>query len=244
MKKNIRKRKNNNDNKKNVLLIIAVILVGALIAGGTYAYWAWNSNNLVLIGNAYVDTGDMGLTFDAAGVTATIKNLAPAPCTNSTYATKATITLKRYNTSSYPGYVPMTLKLTSFTWKNAKPTTGSSGNLKNIKYLVSTSSSACTTAVKGNDNVAISGDLSGITVGSTANTAQTQTTTLKTWNYTVLPNAGTHLTTGAITETYYLYVWLDSSYEFTNWGSNAVQDPLEGLTFTLQWTMGTLQEGA
>ena len=44
------------------------------------------------------------------------------------------------------------------------------------------------------------------------------------------------------TQTYYLYIWLDSSYEHTNTGS-VNSDPMQGLSFTTQWS-GTIAQNS
>ena len=37
-------KKNNNNGKTIFLAIVAVIFIGALVGGGTYAYWIWQTN--------------------------------------------------------------------------------------------------------------------------------------------------------------------------------------------------------
>ncbi len=223
MKKN-NKKSNTNGNKKNSLLIVALVLVVALIAGGTYAYWTWNSNNL-LTANVTIDTGTMTFTLNGGGTTS-VGNLAPADCTatgyDTTYVAKFPVTVTRSNTTDFPGTIDVSLQLTSLTWKNAKPT---GTQLANVKYILTSSSSLCKTAVGS-----VSGSLSGATIGSTANTAQTQTTNISTWTYTIPAN------TASGSQNYYLYFWIDPGYTFTNWGSGLVQDPLEDLKFTVTWT--------
>ena len=229
----MKNNKKNKKDKKTGLIIVVLLLVLALIAGGTYAYWSWNSNNLITV-NMTIDAGTMSLTFNGGGNT-TVQKLAPTNCTasgyNTNYVAKFPVTITRANSTTFPGSITFTLQLTSLTWKYAKP---SSTDLANVKYILTSSNSLCTTAVGG-----VSGSLTSATVGSTANTAQTQTKTLSSWTYTIPAN------TASGSETYYLYFWIDPGYTFTNWGSNAVQDPLEDLIFTVNWTSnGTIQQAA
>lgn len=225
--------KKNNNNSKTLILVIALIMAIALIIGGTYAYWVWNSNNIVSV-NVTTNLGSTGLTLD--GGSTTNNKLAPAACTHASYANKKTITIKRYNDAAFPASVTLTLKLTSFTWSHAKP---ADADLAHIHYALvnSTGASSCTTGVvsaTGN-----SGTFSGATLGSTANTANNPNKTLITWNYEI-PVGGT--SGSQVTETYYLYTWLDTSYTFTNYGSGAIQDPLEDISYTLTWSASTITQ--
>ncbi len=226
-----------NTRKKIGLIAVVIFLIVTMISGATYAYLRWNSNNLFNI-RIVTDIGDMGLTFDGGNMT--INSLAPAPCTNGTYASKITTTIRRFNTSSYPGYVTFYLKLTSLTYNQGTLT---SNDLSHIHFLLSTASNSCLNAVTDYYNNSISGTLDSAQIGSVG-VAQSQTTTLSTWTYTLPARSGTNLSTGAITNTYYLYVWLDEDYTFTNYGSNGSQDPMEGLNFTLTWTSdGSIEQG-
>ena len=238
--KNNKNMKNNkkDNNKKTGLLALALVLVAALIAGGTYAYWIWNSNNVVAINTIVTGGVKMGLTLN--GGTATINKLAPAACTHSTYSSKVTTTISRYNETPYPGTVTLTLSLTSLKFNHGTLT---STDLGYVHYLLSTSSSSCATAVTGSDSTAISGTLAGATIG-TSGTAKTQSTVLSNWVYKLPAGAAATAGTEAApkTETYYLYVWIDPAYTFTNYNSNQIQDPLQDLEFTLQWSANTITQ--
>ena len=65
--------------KNQILMIIAVLLVGLMVAGGTYAYWLLRVN--ITNTNIVVELPNIGVTFDG-GVT-TVSGLAPASCNNS-----------------------------------------------------------------------------------------------------------------------------------------------------------------
>ena len=231
----MKKKTNSKKQEKNNtgLLIVALLLVIALIAGGTYAYWSWNSNNIVTV-NLTTTFGTMGATFN--GGTVTINKLAPAACTHSTYATKITTNISRYNTTAYPGHVTFTLKLTSLTFNHGAL---NSTALQSVKYALGTSASSCTSSLV--TTTSNTGNLSGATIG-TSGTAQSQNVKLLDWAYTLPAGAGT--SSSPVNETYYLYFWIDKNYTFTNWGSEGIQDPLQDLTFTVQWSASDIQQAA
>lgn len=225
MKKNNKKSKKNN---KNSMLIVAIMLVLALVAGGTYAYWGWRGN--IVNYDVTIDTGGMGLTLD--GGMGTVKAMAPALCTDSTYANKYAVNIKKYNTTNFAGTTTLTLNLTSFTYTHNKP---DSTQLGNIKVALTTSSSSCA-------NPLASGTFASATVSSSAGAAATQTTPIFNWTYTLPAMTGTasNMDTDS---TYYLYVWLDSGYEYWNEGSGVITDPLQDITFNLGWSASTIQQG-
>ncbi len=246
-------KKTKKKEKKNTgLIALAIVLVAALIAGGTYAYWVWNSNNLLNI-RLNVDLGTMGLNLD--GGTATINRLAPAPCTHNTYSTKVTTTVSRYNTTSYPGTVVLTLNLLSLKYQSGR-TALTATDLSHLHFLLSTSASSCATAVTGSDSVAVSGTFSGATIGAagaTAGTDASPNSVLKTWEYKLPAKTGTP--DAPVVETYYLYVWIDESYTFTNYNtanpnsftnattqSTGIQDPMQDLEIVLKWTTDTIYQ--
>ena len=191
------KKNKKNKNNKTIALIVMLMLVLALIIGGTYAYWVWNSNNIVSV-NVTTNLGSTGLTLNVES--ATNNKLAPASCTNSSYANKQVIKITRYNDTSFPASVTLTLKLTSFKWTHAKP---SDADLNHIHYALvnSTGSSSCTTGtVQATGN---GGTFNGTTMGNSAGSAVDLDKTLITWNYEI-PIGGTS-SSPALPETYYLY---------------------------------------
>ena len=234
MKKKNNSKKQEKSNKTG-LLIVALLLVLALIAGGTYAYWSWNSNNIVTINTTIGTYGTMGATFN--GGTVTINKLAPASCTHSTYSTKITTNLSYYNETPFPGSVTFTLKLTSLTFNHGTLTATA---LQNVKYALTTSASSCTSNLVTTTNN--TGNLSGATIG-TSGTAQTENVKLFDYAFTLPANNGTASSPKSAT-TMYLYFWIDPTYTFTNWGSNSIQDPLQDLSFTVQWSASTIQQSA
>ena len=225
-----------NTNKKNGLIILGIILIVVLIIGSTYAYLMWNSNNLVTVNLTIDDFGTMGLTLD--GGTVTVNKLAPASCTHSTYATKITTTVSRYNTTEFPGLTTLSLNLTLIYSETYLIPQYMRDDFSHVHYLLSTSPSSCSTAVTGYDDNSVSGTLAGsYTAGNT------QTTKLVDWKYLIPAKSGTE--NNKITETYYLYVWIDPEYEFTYYsleGGTGYLDPLQNLEFTLTWSASNIEQ--
>ena len=214
-------------NNKMLITTLFVFSFIMLVIGSTLAYWTWTSNNLVAI-NITTNMGNIGLLFN--GGTTTIDNLAPARCTHSTYSNQIPLTIERYNETEYPAMVTLSLKLSSFTWNNAKPT---SDDLSHIYFAITNKNNTC-------DNSFTSGTLINGTTNNTISTAQAQNTTILTWDYILPENSGT--SQNKITENYYLYVWLDPEYTFNNNGNNQIQDPLQDISFTITWDASNIEQ--
>lgn len=244
----MKNNKNKKENKTTVAIIAAVIMVIALIAGGTYAYWIWRGNVASI--SVTTSIGKIGLTLNGGdGVigSSTSAGLAPAACTNSTYASKDAIAISYYNQTDFPARVTLTLTLNSFTWNNG--TKPSSSQLGNIKYALSSSSSSCT-SLTGDTNGTLSnnaGTFSAVTVGSTKGTAASPN--YKLFDLTFLLPANTGTESSPATKTYYLYFWIDAGYAGTNgssttFGSGVIDDPLQGISFQAKWTASDIVQSA
>ena len=135
----------------------------------------------------------------------TAQNLVPTDQCNGTYAIKRTIVATNTNSTNSAMTASVQLNPTTF------PT-----QLKStyIKWAVTTSSSSCTTGVVK------SGNFSTVTQGTPFEIA----------SFTVPANTTTEKET-----TYYLYIWLDSTYSSQNIG-NTVNDPMQDKSFTLSLT--------
>lgn len=211
---------------KTLIAVGIVLLIIVLVGGATYAYWTWTSSNAQKTNISFtipdmIEEGFYANLNGSGNVAAT--KLAPAECTNATYAIKKTITITHKNTTPITANVTATLSAKSLTWKYGNQS-GVQGKLSNIKYALTTSSSNCTTgAVK-------TGTLSGLTVGATANTAATQNIKLFDQTFTSPANAANEST-----QTYYLWVWIDKNYAHQNVG-NANSDPLQDIAFNLEWS--------
>ena len=161
------------DNKYLIpVLLIATVIV--TIMGGTLAYWNWQTTNAQKTNVTFTISANFSCGADGGG-NITSNTLAPTDCTNSTYAIKRTITTSITNSGADPVYMDLWLNINSIG-------TGLS-NSENFRYVLSTSSSSCTSGIvsKGNFKGKVANDkinlLKNVTSGST----------------------------------YYLYIWLDKA---------------------------------
>lgn len=217
------------DRKKLIIAILATLIIIVLVGGATFAYWTWVTNtaqqtNVSFVVNQSDLEGEMYATLEGNGTT-TATNLKPATCNGSNAIVK-TITIKYLNKTVQAATVSATLSVTAFTARSASYLP-SSPNLGYLKYALTTSSS-CTS------NVQKSGSFNGLTFSSTV-TPTNLPLTLFTQTFTASANMSAEGT-----QTYYLYIWLDSSYEHQNIGS-VNSDPMQGLSFTTQWS-GTIAQ--
>ena len=167
-------------NRKIVAIFLFLTIIFTL-SGGTLAYLNWRSAS----NTAVTFTVEAGFSCAADGegdITSSQVMLAPSSCTNSTYAIKRTV---KVMPTVKNGKVYMDL------WLNINKLDTGLKNSDNFKYVLSTSSTSCTTGVVA------SGNFKGKTAGSTVMLLEEK-------EYTQ-----------TATETYYLYVWLDSAEEST-----------------------------
>lgn len=220
------------DRKKLIIAILATLIIIVLVGGATFAYWTWVTNtaqqtNVSFVVNQSDLEGEMYATLEGNGTT-TATNLKPATCNGSNAIVK-TITIKYLNKTVQAATVSATLSVTAFTARSASYLP-SSTNLGYLKYALTTDSSSCTS------NVQKSGSFNGLTFSSTV-TPTNLPLTLFTQTFTASANMSAEGT-----QTYYLYIWLDSSYEHKNIGS-VNSDPMQGLSFTTQWS-GTIAQNS
>lgn len=231
------------DRNKLIIAIVAVLIIVALVGGATFAYWTWVSNSAQQTnvsftlpedaGGADMDADgdgnpDLYATLEGNGTT-TATDLKPTTCNGSNAIVK-TVTIKYRNQTVQAATISATLNVTAFTARSTSylPTSTTLGYLK---YALTTSSTSCTTGVQKN------GTFNGLTFSSTVTP-----TNLPLTLFTQTISASADGAGGAEkTQTYYLYIWLDSSYEHTNTGS-VNSDPMQGLSFTTQWS-GSIVQG-
>ena len=166
---------------RKIITIFLILTIIFTLSGGTLAYLNWRSAS----NTAVTFTVEAGFSCAADGggnITSSQVMLAPSSCTNSTYAIKRTV---KVMPTVKNGKVYMDL------WLNINKLDTGLKNSDNFKYVLSTSSTSCTTGVVA------SGNFKGKTAGSTV-------TLLEGKEYTQ-----------TATETYYLYIWLDSAEEST-----------------------------
>ena len=78
-----------NNNKKKIVTILLILLLVFTIIGGTFAYWSWQTTDAQKTNVTFTVTREFSCSADGGGnITSNDKMLAPAACTNPTYAIK------------------------------------------------------------------------------------------------------------------------------------------------------------
>lgn len=192
--------------EKDNKIIISIIAVAMIIALVGGGTYAWF--RWVSANNTVVNITVAGGTYtlDGGGDITTDKTMvATDECNHSTYAIKRTITANTTNSTS----TAMTAKI------QLNPTTFPTQlKISELKWVLTTSSTSCTSGIVD------SGDFSTVA----------ENTIFELTSFTVPAE-----TTTTQTNTYYLYIWLDSSYDSLNTGTT-VSDPIQNKTFTLELT--------
>ena len=192
--------------EKDNKIIISIIAVAMIIALVGGGTYAWF--RWVSANNTVVNITVAGgkYTLDGGGDITTDKTMvATDECNHSTYAIKRTITANTTNSTS----TAMTAKI------QLNPTTFPTQlKISELKWVLTTSSTSCTSGIVD------SGDFSTVA----------ENTIFELTSFTVPAE-----TTTTQTNTYYLYIWLDSSYDSLNTGTT-VSDPIQNKTFTLELT--------
>ena len=125
--------KDNKDKNKLILSIVAVVLVIVLIAGGTFAWWTWNSANNTDV-KFTIEGGTM--TIDGGG-NITAQKMVPTASCNGSYAIVKTVKVNAVNSTNTSMTAKVNLNLTNLP---------AALKTANMKYFISESSSAaCTT---------------------------------------------------------------------------------------------------
>ena len=214
------------EKNKLIIAIVAVILIIVVVIGATYAYWQWSTNTAQATNVKFtVPTQDelLGATLNGGG-SITVSNLAPAACTNGSYAMKKQISLSYFNQTSQTASIKATLTVNN--WVQSHPGTL---RLNHLHYALTTGANAGTGCDKGT-----------IVAGGTSSSFVTSGALIDNVEIKSVP-AGTGTAASPATETYYLWVWIDSTDTGSNTGST-VTDPMQDLSFTLTWT-GTITNG-
>lgn len=202
------------DREKLLITIIGVALIIVLVGGATFAYWTWRSSTNTAV-TFTVQGGSM--TIDGGG-NITAKSLAPAVCTNSTYAIQKKIKVTSTNDTGTDMTETLQLKITSLT-----PVTG--------RTLTDTQKQSIKWAI-----VKLSGESAYTSATCSSPTNQGTFSGLSTNSVITLYTATGNAKANATTTTYYkLFIWIDSAYSGTQTTGTTVTDPLQDLTLNLSW---------
>ena len=186
------------DKNERAIIVLMTLTIIFTIMGATFAYWNWNStteqktNVTFTVGSSFSCSADGG-----GSLTSNDIQLAPAHCTNTTYAIKRTITVHPTITQNNINvYVDLWLKVNSIA-----PNLSAS---ENFKYALTTSPTNCETGV--------------VTIGSfygASTNYEKELLHYKEYSQTT-------------TETYYLWIWLDSAETNSNTMNQAFNFELGG----------------
>lgn len=134
------------DNKSLKIGIIFIVLaVIATLVGSTFAYWSWQSSVAQQTAVTFTVTAGFSCSADGGGnISPGDMGLAPATCTNSTYAIKRTVTVSP--TINIDGDIYMDL------WLKVNSIGSGLAASQNFKYALTTSASNCATGVQAQGN--------------------------------------------------------------------------------------------
>ncbi len=141
--------------EKNYKLLIFFIVAGILLAviGSTFAYWRWSTNSAQNTAVTFTVSSDFSCSADGGGnITSSDKILAPATCTDTTYAIRRTVVVDVTKNGGQDVYLDLKLKVNSIAAELSAS--------ENFKYALTTSSSSCTS------NVIATGTFNGTTANS------------------------------------------------------------------------------
>ncbi len=229
--------KKDNNIKSVFLAIVAVLFIGALVGGGTYAYWTWQTNEAQRTAVTFTISKP---NFTIVGDNLSSNTLAPtqscyytqASYSQHTLAGKATVTAVNNTSASMKATITLKGALKPVSGRTL-PTSGSN-SAANIHWAIKEVASATTGFSAGNctgtaGSTYATGTFAGITPNSSTLTYSDITTSI---TFNVAPGA-----TG--TKYYQVYVWIDSAYTHTNYG-NTNDDPMQGLTVALTFSESSL----
>ncbi len=204
---------------KIIIAVVAVLLITVAVVGATYAYWQWTTNTTQQTAVTFtVPNKDDQLSASlAGGGTTTVSSLAPAACTNATYAMKKEMTLTYKNLTTQPASVKATLTVSNWT----QPHTGTL-RLNKLHYALTTGSAGGSGCDAGTNRTLVAGGSSSsfVTSGALINNIEIKAVPAN---------------TAQDSQTYWLWVWIDSSDNGSNSGST-ISDPMQDLSFTLTWS--------
>lgn len=227
--------KKDNNIKSVFLAIVAVLFIGALVGGGTYAYWTWQTNESQ---KTMVTFTISKPNFTIVGDNVTSSSLAPTQScyyvssssghVNHTMAGRATVTATNNTSASMKATITLKGALKPVSGRTLA--TSGSNSAANIHWAIKEVASATTGFSAGNctgtaGSTYATGTFAGITPNASTLTYSDIATSI---TFNVAPGA-----TG--TKYYQVYVWIDSAYTHTNTGSTN-DDPMQGLTVALSFS--------
>ena len=223
--------KKNNQIKSIFLAIIAVIFIGALVGGGTYAYWTWQTNSsqqtavtFTISKPGFTIVGDNISSNTLAPTQSCYYQSSTSGHVQHTMAGRATVTATNNTSASMRATLVLKGSLTPVSGRTLQSSgSNSAANIHwAIKEVAGAGTAFSTTNCTGTGATYATGTFSG----KTANGAYSDINTSITFD--VAPGV-------TATKYYQVYVWIDSAYTHTNYG-NTNDDPMQGLTVKMTFS--------
>lgn len=206
------------ETNKLIFALIAVVLIIVIVGGATFAYWSWTTNtSQQTVINATVPANS-DFTYTIVGNNVTSTGMYPtSDCDGAGALVGNTATVTVINPTESPMQAALKIRATLSSSQGSLTST----NKGKLNWAIVQMSSATATAA---DNACSTSKIASGTLASASSNTDIDT------GITFIAAAN------ATTVKYYkLYVWLDSSYTFTNTGS-AVTDPMQNLNISVKWS--------
>ena len=226
-----------NNIKSIFIAIITVIFIGALVGGGTYAYWTWQTTTeqrtpvtFTISKPNFTIVGD-NLSSNTLAPTQSCYYPASTGHVQHTLAGRATVTAENNTSASMRATITLKGSLTTASGRTLQ--SSGSNSAANIHWAIKEVASAGTDFSTSNCSGTTGSTYStGTFSGKTANGQYSDITT--SISFDVAPGLGS-----PVTKYYQVYVWIDSDYTHTNYG-NTNDDPMQGLTINMTFSESSL----
>lgn len=198
---------------KIIASIVVVVIITILVFSATYAYWAWTSNKEQQTNVQFI-VENPGLNASInGGAGGDFNNLMPTVTCPSSNTMQKEVTIQYENKTTTKAKVTANLFLTALT-----PThrTLSSDDKSHLHWSITTSA----------NNECSSSPLQQGTFQNLSNGSIITSLVID----DIMAN------TSSTSKTYYLNVWLDDSYSGLVNEGNVVNDPMQELTVSLEWS--------
>lgn len=207
------------ETNKLIFALIGVALIIVIVGGATFAYWSWTTSTSQ---QTQINVVVNGASMTIVGNNVTSTGMYPTADCNGSGALKGdTATVTAVNETASPMQASLKIRAT------LSKTSLSEANKGKINWAIVEETGVSAAASEKTDGTESTCSTSKIASGTLASV--TSNTDIDT-GITFIAAAN------ATTVKYYkLYVWLDSSYTFTNTGDN-VSDPMQNLTISVKWS--------
>ena len=207
------------EKNKLIIAIVAVLAIILIVTGATFSYFFWriteeNETNIT------VKVG--GATLNISGNNVTNDKIYPTTC-NTSAALKGSATVTAVNSSNMIMETNLKIRVSLYANQGILNET----NLPKLHWAIVDTTNSTTKSCLSPDAQGTFENVVAAT--SKANFPDQTYTDIDTTITFEVPQSTTAI------KTYDLYVWLDSSYEYTNVGET-VSDPAQDLLISVKWS--------